>query len=361
MHEDQYLTGFVTRHISYWGNTEHTLLMTCGQKHMPRISVKVYEFAPLDQELLISRQYITDPATHKRRLVERRSPPLGMVQINTNEEERYKQYIKDIVQDHIDAFGRLAWMEDDNDFQEKLFKLMSKVKCKSKDERDLLTEVFRLIVVSFIMSHTLTIADENIHVLSHLHNSQNTIQKFTSPRMTNRQLKFFFSRIQKASVTAVLNKMQQIFKSSKGCDKWLAAFVTVLGLCMAHEDMQQRVHTTMSTRAAEEGQDERVMQARAEETCREIDERMEFIFGIFRWKYNRKCNPLRDAKHAWDREAGFGDEDSLTFVRRVAQLVAENTDFLHMRSSVSISADNQTRYTSRLVGRFLLSFWAPQI
>lgn len=134
MHEDQYLTGFVTRHISHWGNTEHTLLMTCGQKHMPKISVKVYEFAPLDQELLISRQYVTNPVTHKRELVERRSPPLGMVQINQNEEDRYKNYIKDIVENHIDAFGRLAWMEDDNDFQEKLFKLMIKVKCKNKDE-----------------------------------------------------------------------------------------------------------------------------------------------------------------------------------------------------------------------------------
>lgn len=195
----------------------------------------------------------------------------------------------------------------------------------NKTQRDLLTEVFRLIVVSFIMSHTLTIADEGLHVLSHLHNSQTQVQKFTSPRMTNRQLKFFFSRIQKASITAVLNKMQQIFKSSKGCDKWLAAFVTVLGLCMAHEDMQQRVHTTMSTRAADEGRDERDMQQRAEETCREIDDRMEFIFGIFRWKYNRKCNPLRDAKHAWGHEVGFEDEDSLTFVRRVATLVAENS------------------------------------
>jgi hypothetical protein len=233
------------------------------------------------------------------------------------------------------------------------------------------------------MSHTLTIAEETKHnTLSRMHSyhgAHSYVQDFTSPRMTNRQLKYFFSRIRKNSLATVLNKLQQIFKSSKGCDKWLAAFVAVLGLCMAHEDQQQLIHTTMSTKASDENLDARDAQKQAEIACREIDERMSFIYGLFRWKYNRKCNPIRDASHAWDREAGFGDQDSVTFVRQVSQLVMDNSkflfvsvdwdgvlingiaDFLQKRQIVSISHDNQTEYTSRLVGRFLLSFWAPQI
>jgi hypothetical protein len=34
-------------------------------------------------------------------------------------------------------------------------------------------------------------------------------------------------------------------------------------------------------------------------------------------------------------------------------------DFLQQRQAVSISPANQTKYTSRLVGQFLLSFWLP--
>lgn len=134
MHEDAFLTHFVSQHIRSWGNVEITIYMTCGQKKMPRIPVKVYEFVPLDNELLVQIQYNTNKVTHERVAVQKQSPALGMVQITPNEEKKYDKYINDIVDNHLDAFGELCWMEDDNDFQQKLFKLMTRVKPKSEDE-----------------------------------------------------------------------------------------------------------------------------------------------------------------------------------------------------------------------------------
>lgn len=231
------------------------------------------------------------------------------------------------------------------------------------------------------MSHTLSIAEETkAQTLSKMHSyvgPHSYPQNFTSPRMASRQLKYFFARLQRATLAAVLNKLQQIFKSSKGCDKWLAAFVAVTGMAMAHEDQQKIVHQVMQTRAQTEGFDVRDAQAQADIACREIDGRMNFISQIFRWKYNRKCNPLKESEHAWEKEVGFGDESSVTFVRSVAQLVKDNStcnrlttycallttmsvNYLTQRQGVSISASNQGRYTARLVGSFLLSFWLPQ-
>jgi hypothetical protein len=178
------------------------------------------------------------------------------------------------------------------------------------------------------MSHTLTIAEEDKHrTLSKMHSYQPTayVDNFTSPRMTNRQLKYFFSRLQRSIMTTILNKLQQVYKSSKGCDKWLAAFIVVLGMSMAHEDQQKTIHQVMATKATTEGTNMRDAQARAEIACREIDARMGFIAHIFRLKYNRKCNPLRDSDHDWEHESGFGDASSVTFVRQVAQLVKENS------------------------------------
>ncbi|KAF2003422.1 hypothetical protein P154DRAFT_86290 [Amniculicola lignicola CBS 123094] len=361
MHEDAHLTHFVSQYIRQWGNVEITVYMTCGQAKMPRIPVKVYEFIPRGSELLTQIQYITDPVTHERKPVRKVSPALGMVHINHNEEKKYDKYISDIVDNHLDAFGELCWMEDDNDFQQKLFRLMTRVKTKSDDEAKLLREVFRLIVCTFIMSHTISIADETKRSsLSRMHSyDPNNLDKFISPRMTNRQLKYFFARLQRSILSTVLNKLQQIFKSSKGCDKWMAAFVAVVGMCMAHEDQEKTIHCVMATKATTENLDPRDMQARADIACREIDSRMSFINQIFRWKYNRKCNPLRDSDQDWEQEAGFGDASSVSFVRQVAQLVKENIDFLQTRQSVSISAHNEAKYTSRLVGQFLLSFWLP--
>jgi len=180
------------------------------------------------------------------------------------------------------------------------------------------------------MSHTLTIAEENKDsTLSRMHSYEPNayVENFTSPRMTNRQLKYFFSRLQRSIMTTILNKLQQVYKSSKGCDKWLAAFIVVLGMSMAHEDQQKIIHQTMTTKATTEHLDIRDLQADADDACREIDARMGFIAHIFRLKYNRKCNPLRDSDHDWEREVGFGDAGSVTFVRQVAQLVKENSKF----------------------------------
>jgi hypothetical protein len=134
MHEDSHLKHFVSQFIHQWGSVEITVYMTCGQHNMPRIPVKVYEFVPRGNELLEQIQYVTDPSTNKRVAVKKQSPALGMVHINHNEEKTYDRYITEIVDKHLDAFGELCWMEDDNDFQQKLFKLMTRVKPKSDDE-----------------------------------------------------------------------------------------------------------------------------------------------------------------------------------------------------------------------------------
>lgn len=94
---------------------------------------------------------------------------------------------------------------------------------------------------------------------------------------------------------------------------------------MAHEDQQKTIHLVQETKARTEGLDPRDAQNRADVACRGIDEHMLFIQRLFRWKYNRKCNPLRDAEHAWDREVGFGDQDAVTFVRQVVQLIKDNS------------------------------------
>ena len=378
MHEDSFLTQFVSQHIHQWGNTELTVMMTCGQDKMPRIPVKVYEFVPKGDTLLKQIQYRTDPGSNKRVMYNKQSPPLGMVHINYNEEKKYEKYVSDIVDNHLDAFGELCWMEDDNDFQHKLFRLMTRVKPKNDDEAKLFREVFRLIVVTFIMSHTLTIAPETKYaILSRMHSFNGQNESYTSPRMTNRQLKYFFSRVQRSIQTSLLNKLQQVFKSSKGCDKWLAAFITIVGMCMALEDQQKTIHLVQTTRSSSEGVDVRDAQAHADHANRDIDSQMHFIQQIFRWKYNRKHNPLLNPDLDWEKEVGFGDASSVNFVRQVAQLVKENSkcisskqdeqdanfttaDYLQQRLAVSISSDNQTKYSSRIVGKFLMSFWMPQ-
>lgn len=134
MHEDAQLTHFVSQHIRQWCNVEITIMMTAGQNGLPRIPVKVYEFLPKTPELTQQIQYRTNPVTQERYPIHKASPPLGMVHINHNEEKKYDRYINDIVDNHLDAFTHLCWGEDPNDFQEKLFKLLTRVTPRNDEE-----------------------------------------------------------------------------------------------------------------------------------------------------------------------------------------------------------------------------------
>jgi hypothetical protein len=134
IHEDAHLTHFVTQFIHQWNNQEITLYMTCNQKSMPRVPVKVYEFSPRGKTLLEQIQYQTCKKTRQRIALKKESPALGMVHINHNEEKKYDKYINDIVDNHLDAFADICWADDDNDFAPRLFKLMIRVKPKNDDE-----------------------------------------------------------------------------------------------------------------------------------------------------------------------------------------------------------------------------------
>jgi hypothetical protein len=157
--------------------------------------------------------------------------------------------------------------------------------------------------------------------------------------MANRQLKHFFARIQRTILSTLLSKLQQFFRSSNGCDKWLTAFIAVLGMCMAQEEQQMTIHQVMATKAKTEGVDMRDAQCQAETACRDIDAQMNFIFTLFRWKYNRKYNPLANADRAWDREVGFGDQAAVTFVRHVAQLVDDNSKSSRRKRNLGMATD----------------------
>jgi len=175
------------------------------------------------------------------------------------------------------------------------------------------------------MGHTLTIQEETKE--QSLRQLQSYIPglyaNFCSPRMTNRQLKYFFCRLHQTIMTNVLNKLQQIFKSSKGCDKWTSAFCAVLGLAMAHEDNQKTIHLVTQTKAASHEMSVQDAETQSDATCEDIDGKFSFIMGIFRWKYNRGYNPLRDSEQDWMSK--LKDPGAIQFARDVSILVRENS------------------------------------
>ena len=240
MHSNKTLTGFVERHIQRWYTEEIIVWMTCGQSTMPSIPIRVSEFVPKDDTLLMQIQYKNGVATQKR------SPALGSKQIGSLEMSTYSEHISDIVDHHLDAFKRLCWADEEHDFPRKLFALLMTAPLQDGNGKRLVREAFRLVVATFIMTHTLTIDnDKKAETLSRMHsyNSQNDYaEDYTSSRLVNRQMKYYLFRLQRSIQATVLDELQKIFQSSKPHESWLVAFIIVLCISMAQEDCQQTTY-----------------------------------------------------------------------------------------------------------------------
>jgi hypothetical protein len=193
--------------------------------------------------------------------------------------------------------------------------------------------------------------------------------------MANRQLKFLFCAIYTSKMESVLKRLQQILRSSKRDAKWTSAFCALLGLAMVFEDNQNTTHCRYGSGVGSGAYTKQDAEYNAEAACRAIDMRFTFLTNLFRWKYHRGFNPLlhwRDEKVR--RELG---DSAVEFAKGVAQLVNEKctcslqfrlaqsltrfTDdsFLFERQHVSVCHQNPEKYYSRLVARFLLSFFGP--
>lgn len=127
------LIQFVSQYIHKWGNEEITVYMTSGF-NLPRMPVRVYEFAAKTPELLAQIQYTTDPATPRRTCMQRQSPPLGIMYMNNRDESMYDRYIDTIVTENLEAFGKMCWMEQEHQFPEWLFELMITVQVRGELE-----------------------------------------------------------------------------------------------------------------------------------------------------------------------------------------------------------------------------------
>jgi len=180
------------------------------------------------------------------------------------------------------------------------------------------------------MGHIITIAEENKHrAFSGMQADQGNFPSYCSPRVTNMQLKMVFQRLQASIFTTVLSRLQRIFKTSDGCEKWVYAFIAILGLAMAIEDQQKTIQCVglayYSSVSAKKN---------ANIACCNLDKEFGSITHLFRLRFIRKVNPLRDAHLEWEGQTGFKDQQTVNFMRSVAKLVKNNgkpSIFLSMR------------------------------
>lgn len=229
-------------------------------------------------------------------------------------------------------------------------------------------------IITYIMGHTLTIVEDTLpSILSNLKFSRRPpdLMKHTSPRLANRQLKFFFAMLRNNIYSDVLRRQQHTFHTSgKKESTWLTSFCAMLGFAMVLEEVQRTLQIQADAKIAKEEMSEEQANTEANNACKRIDERFDLLVGLFQCKYRDKT---------WGEHGSFGPETPqltgraetrfLSSLRMLLEekgmfhsqisrllLISSSEDHLTSRKDVPCSPENQTRFTSRLVARFLLPF-----
>ncbi|KAH7062049.1 hypothetical protein B0J12DRAFT_564300 [Macrophomina phaseolina] len=358
LHKPKTLEEFVGKHTTGWTNIRIRLKLIPG-RGLPAMICEAYEFIPQTHESARQFQYFKDHKTGLSQRREKPSPPLGMMQIEQEDIKRYSKYLDDIVEHHFRAFAQMYCSDDEYDFQLRLLEFIRDLKPESKDEKQLLHEVRRLIVVTYIMGHTLVLEEANrAQVLPRLRydrRSASDYGPYCSPRVVNRQLKYLFCDLHKTTMHEVYKRLQQMLKKSTQWPpaKWTAAFCAMLGLAMVHEDTQKTIQLVMDHKTVSEGMDDRLAREGARRACEAIDVKFSFVMALFMRRSSKSENPVvhRDGAY-W---AGKLERNCAVFAENVKRLVSNNYVYLHQQKQIPL--DSQGNFTSRLVGRFITTLY----
>jgi hypothetical protein len=193
-----------------------------------------------------------------------------------------------------------------------------------------------MLIITYIMGHTLTITQETLPMVhSHLRSNYKPtdLAPHTSPRLANRQLKFFFHVLRNQIYEDILKWQQATLHTSGGKNTtWLSTFVVMLAFAMVLEEAQRtmQIQADAKWRKRECSYDE--AQQEASNACERIDARFALLIGLFQCKY-------RDKK--WVRGGSFGPQTPRlrnpvehTFCEQLRELVEENRELKANATSI---------------------------
>lgn len=158
-----------------------------------------------------------------------------------------------------------------------------------------------MMIITYIMGHTLTIVEDTLpSVLAEVTLSDRPKQftSHTSPRLANRQLKFFFSILRTSIYGAMLKWQHRVFFSSGLKEStWLASFCAMLGFAMVLEEIQCTLQIQADAKIQRGEMAPHPAYVEASSACERIDGRFKFLVDLFQCKYRDKT---------WVEDGSFG-------------------------------------------------------
>lgn len=137
VHQKQFIEDTVRREVYEWDlNNPIDVYLTSG--YGPALRWKVYEFKPRTLEILTQHQYMQDHITGREYLIEKYSPPLALLKIDSSDEHQFELYLDRLMHpSELVDFGWTMYEEETqihDDFQARLVEMMCNLYLQTDDE-----------------------------------------------------------------------------------------------------------------------------------------------------------------------------------------------------------------------------------
>ena len=352
MHQKQTIEDTVADQVVTW-DKEHPITVYLTSGYGPPLRWTLHEFKPRTNDLLGQFQYLQDPATGRQQRIHKYSPPFGLLKLDSNDDEYLNGYLESLLAPQwLWDMGWTFFEEesevDEGSFQARLLASMCKLFQSTENHdvsnfdpsqisrtltsvqlKEILKEILRMMTITYIMGHTLTIVEETLPTVLDAvrHSPKGPTQPFVSPRLANRQLKFYFAVLRTNIYKKILKWQQQTLHSSgRKEDTWLLCFCAMLGFAMVLEEVQRTIQIQADAKAAKGEMTEDQANAEAKNACERIDHRFKLLVGLFQCKYRDK--KWGDNGSFGPQTPGFNDSVYNEFLHNVRELLEDNSKLL---------------------------------
>ncbi|MCJ1261157.1 hypothetical protein MMC22_001021 [Lobaria immixta] len=353
-HDQENLRKFARQHIRRW--MENFMIVYVGWGHGDLIRCEVHEIEPEGDHLLLQNQYRPNPETAELDTVQVPSPPIGMMCMPIEDwRKKLDKYLNETLETKFEDFPERCFRGREIEVQKDLLHSLHRYYVSpDAKEKDFLRKCLKLVIVTQIMTHTLTLVDEK-EVYRQLKNQPTKAYGFqTSSRWLNKELKFLFSTLHQTLWKAVLETLQLTLQSSNKRPAWTKAFVALLLLAMMTESMQVQIRCKEETDKRDGMRTQESKSANVE--IKTMDEKWNLLRDLFHKKFGtlsngRAFNPIH---HDSDRKNV--DEAFEKLAQEVKSITEKHGTFLERRKLLEPPATSRMPNASRLVADFLLSF-----
>ncbi|KAL8992302.1 MAG: hypothetical protein Q9169_007207 [Polycauliona sp. 2 TL-2023] len=359
MHDTHKLRAFAVTHVRCWLQNRFDIYVTWGHDFRP-IKVAVTEIEPVGTRLLIQNQYRLNLSTNQYDFVQVPSPPLGIQLMCVDEwRARLDGYLEGILRDSFRRIPAVCFRGDDccvgRDF---LIPIFDYHEVASGRKKELVHRALKLVLLTFIMSHSLTIVeDTRDSVYRQLKNRpENPFGYHTSARWLNKQIKFLLSTLHQKVFEEMLSGLQDTLRHSKRIDFWAPLFASMVVLAITTELLEVTVRCKEQTDKQEDiiKPDDKT----ADRDITQMDERFDLLIRLFHQGYRtllpKGFNPLQNPTGRNDL-----DHAGISLASKGREIVEQYHPFLIARQVLGPPITTSDPQTGRLLAQFLLCFLPP--